>query len=74
MQINIIKKHSEYPLGITDVDEKRAEYLIRMGVAERVESGRLIEKTKIKKVELKPPKKEKAKNKTGNMPTAKKRK
>ncbi len=49
MQINIIKKHSQYPLGIADVDEKRAEYLIRVGVAERVESdiGRLIERTEI---------------------------
>ncbi len=90
MQINIIKKHSQYPLGIADVDEKRAEYLIRMGVAESIEKDKshlvkgemkvtpemlvdfkdndLQEKREVK------PKKEKAENKTGNVPTAKKRK
>ncbi len=74
MQINIIKKHSQYPFGITDVDEKRAEYLVRMGVAEMVKSGsdKIKSKDFIERVELKPPKKEKAKNKTGNVPTAKK--
>ncbi len=76
MQINIIKKHSQYPLGIADVDEKRAEYLVRMGVAEMVKSGsdKIKSEDFIEKVELKPPQKEKAKNKTGNVPTAKKRK
>ncbi|MBA3675602.1 MAG: hypothetical protein H0W75_11730 [Chitinophagaceae bacterium] len=81
MKINIVKKHSQYPLGIADVDEKRAEYLVRMGVAEMVDSGsdKPVERTRtktdfIERVELKPPQKEKAKNKTGNVPTAKKRK
>ncbi|MBA3674452.1 MAG: hypothetical protein H0W75_05760 [Chitinophagaceae bacterium] len=74
MQINIIKKHSQYPLGIADVDEQRAEYLIRMGVAERIESesDKIKSKDFIEKVQIKPRNKKKAKNKTGNVPTAKK--
>lgn len=72
MQINIIKKHSAYPLGVVDVDEKRAEYLVRVGVAEY---SKWVGKENIysEKNEF-IQRKEKAENRSGNVPTAKKRK
>jgi len=33
MDIEIIKPHSAYPLGIVSVTDERGNYLIRMGVA-----------------------------------------
>lgn len=37
MKINIIKEHVHYEQGIQDVEEERAQYLIKMGIAEEVE-------------------------------------
>lgn len=64
MKVNIIKIHHEYPLGEVNVDEDRARYLIAVGVAEGV---RFVEKAE------KPAATEKKENKTGNVPTAKKK-
>lgn len=36
MKINIIKDHHSYPLGEQEVTDERAQYLIRMGIAEAV--------------------------------------
>lgn len=63
MKIKIIKTHHEYPLGEVNVDEDRARYLIAVGVAEEYR-----EKSES------PSAMEKKENKTGNVPTAKKRK
>lgn len=34
MKVNIIKPHGSYSLGITEVDDARGSYLIKMKVAE----------------------------------------
>ena len=36
MEVNIIKQHGNYPLGIANVTDERGHYLIKMGVAEEV--------------------------------------
>lgn len=83
MKVNIIKNHHEYPLGVVDVDEDRARYLIGVGVAEGIrydtvtfvgdaEAGQRI--VDYFEKENKTAAKEKKENKTGNVPTAKKRK
>lgn len=36
MKIRIIKNHAHYNLGVHDVIDERANYLIKMGVAEVV--------------------------------------
>ena len=63
MKIVIIKEHHIYPLGPNEVTEERGNYLIQMGMA--VAYAEKLEKPKAK---------EKTENKTGNVPTAKKRK
>lgn len=47
MKINIIKNHSSYPLGIAEVNDNRARYLIAMGVAEGVKPAEKEQETKI---------------------------
>jgi hypothetical protein len=48
MKIKIIKDHPEYK-GTVEVDEERGNYLIRVGVAEKVESKKAPEKVEVKK-------------------------
>lgn len=68
MKVNIIKTHWKYPLGEVDLELQTANYLIRVGVAERVRDIVTFEKEEI------PAAKEKKENKTNNVPTAKKKK
>lgn len=78
MKVKIIKQHHEYPLGEVDVDEDRARYLIGVGVAEELSFKNLAEMYGTEagyfEKEEKAPAKEKKENKTGNVPTAKKKK
>lgn len=89
MKVNIIKPHHEYPFGEVDVDEDRARYLIGVGVAEGIRYDIVTFVDEVKEIypaevgeraiayfekENKLHAKEKKENKTGNVPTAKKKK
>lgn len=47
MKINIIKNHASYPLGVAEVNDDRARYLIAMGVAEGVKQAEKEQETKV---------------------------
>ena len=53
MKVKIIKKHPSYPFGAHDIPDERAEYLIRVGVAEKLELEALKEKPEAKQVKEK---------------------
>lgn len=79
MKVNVIKEHYYYALGEHDIADERARYLIRAGVAEPVTFKQLAEAHGVSDVlftekQEKPKAKEKKENKTGNVPTAKKKK
>ena len=57
MRVKVIKHHSSYPFGVQDIPDERANYLIRVGVAEKVAESEKVEKEPVKeKVEFKPTK------------------
>ena len=74
MKIRYLKQFLHNKPGDTnDISDQAANYFIRVGVAEEVADT----KEYVEKLELRAPKgkyKEKAENKTGNVPTAKKAK
>lgn len=42
MKISMLKPHPHYAKGWHDVDNARGEYLVKMGIAEKVEFGPII--------------------------------
>lgn len=66
MKINVVKKHDHYALGEHEVTEERGNYLITMGVAEKVlvsfPTKKEIQKT-VEKSHVKAPSKQQVKPK-----------
>lgn len=71
MKVKVIKQHPNYPLGVQDIPDARANYLLRVGVAEKVEQEPAKEKTKVK-VEKEKTKKQPAKEKKERKPAKEK--
>jgi hypothetical protein len=66
MKIKVVKEHINYDFGEHEVTEERGNYLVAMGIAEKVETGHESKKEIVattEKVEVKQPRKKKGRPK-----------
>lgn len=66
MKVRIVKEHINYSIGEHEVSEERGNYLVAMGIAEKVETGHESKKEIVpitEKVQVKQPRKKQVRRK-----------